>query len=431
MNRLRVFVSSAVLLILSGLLMTFASAQEFKVGAWELDITPTEAVPMWGYGDRHASLSEGTLDPLKATTLVIQAGRRKMAIVGLDLGRSPQEDSLQRIRSEVKTQAGIDVSFIAGSHTHHGPVLELFDAPGRGRGRFDAAIRYNEQLEKSLIDSILRADQAMVPAKVGQASKELVGFNRNRHSKILPAPVDTRLGVIRFDALESGKNIATLVNFTGHPTNISSDIRKFSADYVGAMRATVGQETQGTVVFMQGASGDISVDRGSHGDYLGYGAALGREVLRVYETIQTKPVPTPTLKFKEDRFSFRSRTDFNNPLVQGVYSLAFFPELVENFVAEYQDGIRPRITVAVLNKELGFVGGSGEFFCQHAIRLRERARMDGLFFFGYCNGYHQYFPTIEGTAEGGYGADAQVAPAEIGAGEDLMNQALKWLYQIR
>ena len=173
MNRLRVFVSSAVLLILSGLLMTFASAQEFKVGAWELDITPTEAVPMWGYGDRHASLSEGTLDPLKATTLVIQAGRRKMAIVGLDLGRSPQEDSLQRIRSEVKTQAGIDVSFIAGSHTHHGPVLELFDAPGRGRGRFDAAIRYNEQLEKSLIDSILRADQAMVPAKVGQASKEL------------------------------------------------------------------------------------------------------------------------------------------------------------------------------------------------------------------------------------------------------------------
>jgi neutral ceramidase len=431
MNRLRVFVSSAVLLILSGLLMTFASAQEFKVGAWELDITPTEAVPMWGYGDRHASLSEGTLDPLKATTLVIQAGRRKMAIVGLDLGRSPQEDSLQRIRSEVKTQAGIDVSFIAGSHTHHGPVLELFDAPGRGRGRFDAAIRYNEQLEKSLIDSILRADQAMVPAKVGQASKELVGFNRNRHSKMLPAPVDTRLGVIRFDALESGKNIATLVNFTGHPTNISSDIRKFSADYVGAMRATVGQETQGTVVFMQGASGDISVDRGSHGDYLGYGAALGREVLRVYETIQTKPVPTPTLKFKEDRFSFRSRTDFNNPLVQGVYSLAFFPELVENFVAEYQDGIRPRITVAVLNKELGFVGGSGEFFCQHAIRLRERARMDGLFFFGYCNGYHQYFPTIEGTAEGGYGADAQVAPAEIGAGEDLMNQALKWLYQIR
>jgi neutral ceramidase len=431
MNSIRLLVCLSMVLVIGPLVTRKVFSQEFKVGASEVDITPTEAVPMWGYGARHAALSEGTLDPLKASMVVVQAGRRKMAIVGLDLGRSPQEESLQKIRAQIKQQAGIDVSFISGSHTHHGPVLELFDAPGRGRGRFDAAIRYNQKLEESLVEGILQAHQRMVPAKLGQGSKELVGFNRNRHSKIQPAPVDTRLGVVRFDALDDGKNIATIVNFTGHPTNISSDIRKFSADYVGAMRATVGEQTGGIVVFMQGASGDISVDRTSHGDYLGYGKALGREVLKVFEGIEPKSVEAPSLKFKEDRFEFGSRTDFKNPLVQGVYSVAFFPELVENFVAEYQDGIRPRLTVAVLNKEIAFVGGSGEFFCQHAMRLRERARFDGLFFFGYCNGYHQYFPTIEGTAEGGYGADAQVAPAEIGAGEDLMNQALKWLYQIR
>lgn len=431
MNPKRPFVCLIAVLYAAFILLRPASAQEFRVGASEVDITPREAVPMWGYGDRHAALSEGTLDPLKATAVVIQAGRRKMAVVGLDLGRSPQEDSLQRIRTEIKQKAGIDVSFIAGSHTHHGPVLELFDAPGRGQGRFDAAIRYNQQLEQSLIDAILLAHEKMVPAKVGQSGKELVGFNRNRHTKIRPAPVDTKLGVLRFDSLETSENLATIVNFTGHPTNISSDVRKFSADFVGAMRATVGEKTHGVVVFMQGASGDISVDRGSHGDYLGYGAALGKEVLKVYEGIEPQAVQSPTLKFKEDRFTFASRTDFKNPLVQSVYSVAFFPELVENFVAEYQEGIRPRLTVAVLNKEIAFVGGSGEFFCQHAIRLRERARFDGLFFFGYCNGYHQYFPTIEATAEGGYGADAQVAPAQIGAGEDLMNQALKWLYQIR
>jgi neutral ceramidase len=50
---------------------------------------------------------------------------------------------------------------------------------------------------------------------------------------------------------------------------------------------------------------------------------------------------------------------------------------------------------------------------------------------GYCNGYHQYFPTIEATAEGGYGADAQVAPAEIGAGEIMMNAALIALYRMQ
>jgi hypothetical protein len=386
---------------------------------------------MWGYGDRHATLSEGTLDPLKATAIVVQAAKRKFAIVGLDLGRSPQEASLQAIRNAIKEQAGIDASFIAGSHTHHGPVLELYDEPGRGKGRYDASIRYNKQLEESIIQCIVQADQNRELASLGSSSREIEGLNRNRHTKQLPAPVDTRLSVLRFDSVASGTNIATLVNFTGHPTNISSQIRQFSADFVGAMRATVREKTNAGVVFMQGASGDISVNRGPHGDYLGFGAALGREVLKIYETIEMKQVEKPTLRTKEERFTFQSRTDFRNPVVQGVYSVAFFPELVANFVEEYQDGIRPRLTVTVLNKDIAFVGASGEFFCQHAIRLRERARFDSLFFFGYCNGYHQYFPTIEATAEGGYGADPQVAPAQIGAGESLMNQALMWLYQIR
>ena len=152
MNKRTLWIGFLVVVVSGFFCANRGESQEFKVGACEVDITPTEAVPMWGYGDRHAALSEGTLDPLKATVVVIQAGRRKMAIVGLDLGRSPQEESLQTIRSQIKEKAGIDVSFIAGSHTHHGPVLELFDAPGRGRGRFDASIRYNQQLEQALID---------------------------------------------------------------------------------------------------------------------------------------------------------------------------------------------------------------------------------------------------------------------------------------
>lgn len=57
--------------------------------------------------------------------------------------------------------------------------------------------------------------------------------------------------------------------------------------------------------------------------------------------------------------------------------------------------------------------------------------MKHLFFFGYCNGYHQYFPTIEAVAEGGYGADPAVAPAAVGAGEEMMSKALLWLYQMQ
>src|SRR5262245_37777938 len=78
----------------------------FKAGAARRDVTPREPAPMWGYGDRHDALSVGALDPLYAEALVIQAGDRKLAIVGLDLGRSPSEASLQRIRQRVKSAIG-------------------------------------------------------------------------------------------------------------------------------------------------------------------------------------------------------------------------------------------------------------------------------------------------------------------------------------
>ena len=123
-----------------------ASAAEpiLKADAAKRDITPQEPVPMWGYGERHAQLSIGTLDPLYASVVVIQAGERKLAIVGLDLGRSPSEQSFQNIRNRIKAETGIVHSFIAGSHTHHGPVLELSDAQGKGMGRYDAAFLMDE-----------------------------------------------------------------------------------------------------------------------------------------------------------------------------------------------------------------------------------------------------------------------------------------------
>jgi hypothetical protein len=99
-------------------------------------------------------------------------------------------------------------------------------------------------------------------------------------------------------------------------------------------------------------------------------------------------------------------------------------------VAYLPDGIRPRLTVAILNGDIAMVGVSGESFSNHAIRLKQRARVTQVFFFGYSNGYHQYFPTIEAVAEGGYGADNRVSPVGVGAGEQMMDTALLWIYEL-
>ena len=402
----------------------------FLAGTARLDITPREPVPMWGYSARRDALSEGTLDPLFVAALVLQAGPDRLAVVTLDLGRSPSEESLSRIRARILREAGIEHSLISASHTHHGPVLELSDEEGRGRGRFDAALRYYRELEDAVVRAVVEAASRMVTARAAAGVLELDDFNRNRHSRLEPKPVDRELAVLRLDD-EQGRTLALLVNFAAHPVMVPAEALKFSADYIGPLRETVESRFGGKTLFVQGAAGDLAVERGVYRDHLEYGRALGEEVIRLAAGLQPEAVPTPSLRFREGRFRYDSRTNFRNPLIRIAFSRAFFSELVENYLVEYEDGIRPRLSVAVLNRDIALVGVSGEFFCRHAIDLKRRARVPALFFFGYCNGYHQYFPTVEAVAEGGYGADYQVSPVAVGAGEEMMNRALIWIYQLR
>jgi neutral ceramidase len=408
-------------LIAWALLVGVSRADQFKAGAAKVEITPPVGYAMWGYGSRHDQPSEGVLDPLHARALVLAAGSQRIAIVSLDLGRAPPRASTAAVRARLK-DAGIEHIFLVGSHTHHGPVLEVDDWP-------DPKNPYVRQLEQKLADVILAANKDLRPARVGIASKE-VPFNRNRHSKRDDKPVDREFLVVRVEGAD-GKPIAHALNFAAHPTMTPQQVRKFSADYPGWLAGLVEKETAAPCLFLQGAAGDLSTNPGEQGGPEKFGQALGREVLALAKTIRCRESKEATLTAREEDFTFASRVDLGNPLVRGLYERAFFPKLVEFYQREYREGVRPHLTVALLDGRIGLVGVSGEFFCGHSLSLKRRARLEHVLFLGYCNDYQQYFPTIEAAAEGGYGADAQVAPAEVGAGERMIDRALIHLYQMR
>ena len=403
------------------------AAADFQVGFAKRDITPQKPTPMWGYGARHAALSQGVLDPLLAKAIVIQVGDDRLALVGLDIGRGPTADMMHQIRTEVKKQAGVGHVMICGSHSHHGPVIELTDREGFGRGTFDDAVAYSKRLPELLIEAIVEAAGNVQPARIGVAKVELE-LNRNRHTKQRPKPTDPELAVIRFDG-EDGKPLAVLVNYAAHPVTLPGEVLKFSPDYPGALQAQVEDALDTNCVFIQGASGDISPNSGNR-DTKDYGKMLVDHAVALAQSIKTKVPEKPSIKAKVDQFQFESRLDFGNPILVMTFQRAFFPELVRNFVREFQDGVKPEMTTVLLNGDLALVGGSGEFFCNHSNRLKQRAYVPNLLFFGYCNGHHMYFPTIEAASEGGYGGDASISPVAIGGGEIMMNQALVNLYRM-
>jgi hypothetical protein len=409
------------LLFLSGLCSPVA-AGELQAGAAQVDITPPVGYPMWGYAVRHDEPSEGVLDPLRARALVLSVGKDRIALVSLDLGRAPTRRSTEAIRTRVKEANGIEHLFLVASHTHHGPVLELDDWP-------DPKTPYVRQLEDKIVGLIGEAFKAQRPARLGVASKETT-LNRNRHSQLLDKPVDRELLVLRVEDAE-GRPIAHAVNFAAHATLQDIKQHKFSADYPGAMADLVEKETGVPCLFLQGAAGDLSPNPGEESGPEKFGQALGREVLALSKTIHCKASDSSSWRVREEDFRFKSRVDLANPFVKRLFARVFFPSLVNFYEAEYRDGIRPHLTVALLDDRIGFVGVSGEFFSGHALALKRRARLEHLLFLGYCNDYQQYFPTIEAAAEGGYGADPMVAIAEVGAGERVMDRALILLYQMR
>jgi neutral ceramidase len=415
-------------LVVSLLLGVNASADEaagFKVGFAKRDITPQAPMPMWGYGARHDKLSQGVLDPLFAKVVVIETGKDRLAIMGLDIGRGPTSAMMEKIRKEVTEKAGVQHVMISGSHSHHGPVIELTDEEGFGKGKFDDAVAYSKRLPELLIEAIVEAKNNLQPARMGIATKSF-DLNRNRHTKQAEKPTDPMLAVVRFDSAD-GKPLAILVNFAAHPVKVPTEILKFSPDYPGAMQNRVESALSTNCFFMQGAAGDMSVNADGT-DANGFGEILGDLAVWLARSIQTKVPEHPSIQAKVNRYQFGSRVDFANPLVVSGFKSAFFPELVANFVREMRDGIRPELTTVLLNGNLALVGGSGEFFCNHSNRLKKRAYVPNTLFFGYCNGHDMYFPTIEAASEGGYGGDPTVSPVQVGAGEIMMDQALVNLY---
>jgi hypothetical protein len=420
----------ALLLALIGSMSSLANAAStFTAGAAEIDVTPPAGIPMWGYAARHDLPATGAIDALKAVAVVIEANGEKVAIVGMDLGRGPTVAMLASVRAEVG-KLGIKHVLICGSHTHHGPVLELSAKPGHGAGKYDASIAYGKALTSKLIEVITTAEKARKPAKMG-IGKEAVTLNRNRHAKKEPKPVDNGLLVVRIDD-ESGKPIATIVNFAAHPTMTKGEDLRWSADYPGAMRTKVEATVAAPCMFLQGASGDLSPNSPPNvSGPKAFGETLADRVLAVHKTIQPVTPESPALVGKVETFSFKTRVDLNNPLVVMAFSRAFFPELIAAMSDEFGKGVAAELNTVLLNEKIAIVGGSGEFFCSHANRLRERSTFEHTLFLGYCNGHHMYFPTIEATVQGGYGAEPGVSLAEIGAGELMMNHALINLYMIQ
>lgn len=380
---------------------------QLTAGVAQIDITPPIGGLMYGYGARGTNVSKGVHDRLFAGALVLDDGSTKLAIVTMDMGQIKKENT-ENIKVMVREHTDIEHIILVASHTHSG-----------------SANPWTQELERKIAEAIIEADRHRISARIGVSVGEvreghnrrmictdgsLVMFWENR-DRIPTSPVDYQLGVIRIEG--SDGPIATLINFTCHPVVAGPENLLISADYPGAMKRMLGDEIGGQVMFLQGAAGNINPfwdktppDQGAFEQIEKMGRAIADEALQISRRIIDYE-KMPRISFKNEVIPLASRLD----------------------TVSAERKIQAEINTVLIGEDLAMATFPGEFFVEHGLALKERSPFKYTFFIGYCNDQLYYFPTIQSTIKGGYGA-ASATQVEIGAGEYLVNRALiNLLYQ--
>jgi len=432
------FLGVVCILLLWG---TSIARAELRAGVAKVDITPKTNEPLWGFEDR-TDPATGTLDPLYARILVLEAGGKRIAIVTLDLGRTFGEPSLDHLKEVVSKSSGISCLLLSASHTHAGPVIkdEYAGAP--------------PEWEQTALDAIAAAiktaaDNLQV-ARIGSGTGSVfIGHNRlrvnddgtvnwfERNPTMVPtSPVDPTVTVVRIDD-RNGVPLAILINYACHPVVLGSENSQYSADYPRITNRVVEKALGGSVqsFFVQGAAGDINPYyavtpmKENAVKLLDWtGEQLGQEVVRVAKGIQTVNDPSASIDFREETLHLKLRWDpeqFRAALLK-----TFGAKSLEQMGAPIRPIIDARVTSVLIDKQIAIIAVPGEPFVDFQESWRARCPVPTALFFGYSNGYHGYLPTISAASRGGYGAASASTWVEVGAGERMVDWALIQTYQM-
>lgn len=258
----------------------------FKAGVAEIDVSPQPGVQLVGYPTVIRS-NTGIHDPLFADCLVLDNGKKRIALITSDLVGFSKE-FVARLRSGVEADTGIPGSDLLAccSHNHAGPrtsghVDEEEKAMG---GRVETA--YRDWLLQRLRDLVKQAASNLRPARIGFGKGRCgaeKGIGGNRHDP--KGPADPAVGVIGVQD-EAGAWMAVLVKYSLHPTVLQMDNTLVSADYPWGIRALMKERHPGAAFFFaQGATGDQSSRYFRKGQTFAeaerFGRTIGEEADRV------------------------------------------------------------------------------------------------------------------------------------------------------
>jgi hypothetical protein len=276
----------------------------------------------------------------------------------------------------------------------------------------------------------------------------------------LDGATDPELGLLKITDL-SGRTRAVCLNYACHPTVLGPDNLRITADFPGFAVARVAEclGDGAFAMFLNGASGNISVGRSPEATALGLAAPgrtferaakigheLADQALRALPSIETtdtctldfatrtvevslRPLPTPsqseaTLRSAQNLLEERRQAGASSAEIQKAQLNALYAALTHFEACRRAPGTQQAVVEIQCIRIDGasFLGIPVEPFVEIGLELK-RAATGRLFLVEIANGYLGYLPASGASEESGY----ETVSAHLAAGSDriLVAQALE------
>ncbi|MCW5968876.1 MAG: neutral/alkaline non-lysosomal ceramidase N-terminal domain-containing protein [Blastocatellales bacterium] len=225
-----------------------------------------DGIYLAGFGNKR--LASGRRDDYWVRTIVLDDGRKRIAVVALDFLGYYSEASfygLNHVRKLVDPKLRIGEILIASTHNHEGP--DTVGAWGNGTlsdGKYPKYLRFvDRQIARSIAEAAARLQPARL--KLGRTDPQRspsIARMQTRTSGRPPDFYDEELRVMQFVSAagrERGITIATIINWNTHPESMEDKNTLMTSDFPHAVRESVEKKYGGVSLYISGAIGAVEI----------------------------------------------------------------------------------------------------------------------------------------------------------------------------
>ena len=425
-------------------------------GAARVDVTPPIGVRMGGFAGRYKS-AEGIHDKLYAKAIYLEGRDASLLLISADVVELP-DDVVERARAMLSERLSIDdgAIVIAATHTHSGPAL-LPDITS------DAELKLNRVHTEKFPSFLLEAGEKAAESRVRVSArwgtgKAEIAFNRREEG----GPIDPEVIALSLEN-ESGKAIASLVNYACHGVVLGASNYLISADWMGCESEALEKAFGGkhVSVFTNAADGDqnpiTSKGYGCFGtfdDTKRLGTIVADAALEALKNAPVVKDPQVGLepsiiavrkvrppiegaeKLHQEQLEFLEKLKKEGKEPEAIWAqeaaISYTGKnlrLARTMKFSESDNVRVQ---AFRIGDLAFATMPGEPVVRLGLELKKKSPFSPTGLISYANGYHGYIPLRKDYEKGGY----ESTPTwwnrlAAGTGEQLLDEDLRLLGKLK